>query len=42
MTAEATNIVAFKEFMTLVAAKLPPSTTKPFLVLDNHSAHRSL
>ena len=43
MMASATNIPDFKRFLVQVAGALknPYSGSKPYLVLDNHPAHRS-
>ena len=44
MTAPATDIVSFKKFLVELAGAIKDPYTKqrPYLVLDNHSAHRSV
>ena len=46
MTAESTCIVEFIKFVELMAENLKPEfrkrgSVKPWLLMDNHSAHRS-
>ena len=44
MTAPATDIASFKKFLVELAGavKDPYTKQRPYLVLDNHSAHRSV
>ena len=41
MLGESTNIEEFEEFMQKVKLNCKESSDKPYLVIDNHSAHRS-